>query len=172
MSTVLNLDQPCVLVLNASYEALQVCSIKRAVTLLQYGIAEVLESTESVIRSPSTVWPVPSVVRLKRYIRRPRVQPVPFSRGNVLRRDGYACQYCGKKTDLTLDHVVPRSRGGPHTWENVVTACRSCNQRKGNRSPEEAGLTLGISPRAPSFLMYIYGYQAENRPEWDKYLYV
>ena len=141
-----DLNAPRVLVLNASYEPLHVTSAKRAITLVQYGVAEVLEAGTDVVRSPSTVLRVPSVIRLRRYIRRPRVHPVPFNRRNVLRRDTFTCQYCGAEEDLTLDHVFPRSRGGRHNWENVITACRTCNQRKGNRTPDEAGMPLRTRP--------------------------
>lgn len=120
-----DLNAPRVLVLNASYEPLHVTSAKRAITLVQYGVAEVLENSPDIVRSPSTVLKVPSVIRLRKYVRRPRVHPVPFNRRNVLRRDTFACQYCGSAEELTMDHVMPRSRGGRHNWENVVTACRS-----------------------------------------------
>jgi len=167
----LKLNAPRVLVLNASYEPLHVASAKRAITLVQYGVAEVLEESEDVVRSPSTVMRIPSVIRLRRYVRRPRTHPVPFNRRNVLRRDFYTCQYCGSRHELTLDHVTPRSRGGRHAWENVVVACRECNQFKGNRTPEEAGLRLRCSPRAPTFGLYIAGHFSEWQEHWSKYLY-
>ncbi|MBB6098812.1 5-methylcytosine-specific restriction endonuclease McrA [Deinobacterium chartae] len=171
LARAVNLNQPRVLVLNVSYEPLHVCSVKRAITLMMYGIAEVIENSDDVVRSPSTVMPVPSVIRLKRYIRRPRVHPIPFSRRNVMRRDFYTCQYCGSRQDLTLDHVLPRSRGGRHIWENVVVACRSCNQRKGNKTPEEIGFRLRVPPKAPSFGLYAYGHASEWQPTWQKYIY-
>lgn len=166
----LNLNAPRVLVLNASYEPLHVTSAKRAITLLQYGVAEVLENSSDVVRSPSTEMFIPSVIRLRRYVRRPRVHPIPFNRRNLLRRDNYTCQYCGQKHDLTLDHVQPRSRGGRHAWDNVVIACRNCNQRKGDRTPEEAAMPLHVRPHAPSFGFYAQGQFAEDRSEWRKYL--
>ena len=137
-----DLNAPRVLVLNASYEPLHVTSAKRAITLLQYGVAEVLQNSAEVVRSPSTVLPIPSVIRLRRYVRRPRVHPVPFNRRNVLRRDTFTCQYCGERpprSHLNLDHVVPRAHGGRSTWENVVASCLECNRRKGGRTPEQAG---------------------------------
>lgn len=165
-----DLNAPRVLVLNASYEPLQVTSIKRAITLLQYGVAEVLEQSRDVVRSPSTVLQVPSVIRLRRYVRRPRAGAVPFNRRNVLRRDHFTCQYCGSQDDLTLDHVQPRSRGGRHGWDNVVTACRPCNQRKGNLTPEEAGMPLRVPPHAPTFGVYAHGQFAHWQPEWSGYI--
>ena len=166
-----DLNAPRVLVLNASYEPLHVTSAKRAITLVQYGVAEVLEESEDVVRSPSTVIPVPSVIRLRRYVRRPRVNPVPFNRRNVLRRDSFTCQYCGGHDELTLDHVLPRSRGGRHHWENVVTACRHCNQRKGNRTPAEAAMPLLTRPHAPTFGVYAHGQFAHWQPAWAQYIH-
>ena len=166
----MNLSTPRVLVLNASYEPLHVTSAKRAITLVQYGVAEVLEESDDVVRSPSTELKVPSVIRLRRYVRRPRAHPIPFNRRNVLRRDHFACQYCGSREDLTIDHVHPRSRGGRHGWDNVVTACRICNQRKGSRTPDEAEMPLHMPPRAPSFGFYAYGQFAQMREGWGKYI--
>ena len=165
-----DLNAPRVLVLNASYEPLHVTSAKRAITLLQYGVAEVLESSRDIVRSPSTVLQVPSVIRLRKYVRRPRVHPIPFNRRNVLRRDTFACQYCGSAEELTMDHVMPRSRGGRHNWDNVVTACRPCNQHKGSRTPDEAGMPLRTRPRAPSFGVYAHGQFAHWQPEWAQYI--
>jgi len=165
-----NLSTPRVLVLNASYEPLHVTSAKRAITLVQYGVAEVLEESDDVVRSPSTELHVPSVIRLRRYVRRPRAHPIPFNRRNVLRRDHFACQYCGSREDLTIDHVYPRSRGGRHGWDNVVTACRLCNQRKGSQTPDEAAMPLKMPPRAPSFGFYAYGQFAQMREGWSKYI--
>lgn len=165
-----DLSAPRVLVLNASYEPLHVTSVKRAITLVQYGVADVLDNSEDVVRSPSVVLQVPSVVRLKRYVRRPRVHPVPFNRRNILRRDTYTCQYCGASNDLTLDHVMPRSRGGRHSWDNVVAACRTCNQRKGDKTPAEAKMPLRNRPHAPSFGVYAHGQFAHWQPEWAQYI--
>ncbi|WP_261664098.1 HNH endonuclease [Deinococcus sp. Marseille-Q6407] len=165
-----DLNAARVLVLNASYEPLQVTSIKRAITLTQFGVAEVLEESRDVVRSPSTVMQVPSVIRLRRYVRRPNTFAVPFNRRNVLRRDAFTCQYCGSGENLTLDHVMPRSRGGRHEWTNVTTACRDCNQRKGSRTPEEAQMPLQHGPRVPSFRAFAHGQFAQTQPEWEHYL--
>ncbi len=165
-----DLNAPRVLVLNASYEPLQVTSAKRAITLVQYSVAEVLENSEDVVRSPSITLQVPSVIRLRKYVRRPRVHPVPFNRRNILRRDTFVCQYCGSTEELTLDHVMPRSKGGKHNWENVVTACRNCNQHKGDKTPDEAGMFLRIRPHVPSFGVYAHGQFAHWQPEWSQYI--
>ena len=161
-----------VLILNASYEPLHVCSVKRAVNLLMHEIVERVEDSRRVLRTPSTLFPVPSVVRLKRYVRRPHRQRVAFNRRNVFRRDDQRCQYCGGRAhDLTLDHVVPRSRGGPTSWENVVACCRACNARKRDRTPEEARMHLLRRPKAPAFLFTAaYGIVPDVDPAWEKYL--
>lgn len=161
-----------VLILNASFEPLHVCSVKRAVALLMHEVAERVEDADTVLRSPSRVVPVPSVVRLKRYVRRPHRQRVAFNRRNLFRRDDHRCQYCGRKSsDLTLDHVLPRSRGGATSWENVVACCRGCNARKRDRTPDEANMALARRPRAPRFVFTsAYGLLQEVDPIWRTYL--
>lgn len=167
-----NLNGARVLILNASYEPLHVCSVKRAVSLLMHEVAERVEDADTILRSPSRTVPVPSVIRLRRYVRRPHRQRVAFNRKNVFRRDEHTCQYCGvRSNDLTLDHVMPRSRDGPTSWENVVACCRSCNARKRDRTPREARMLLRRRPVAPKFLFSsAYGLLPEVDPIWDKYL--
>lgn len=139
-----------VLVLNATYEPLNVTSAWRAVTLILSRKAEVLEAhPERVIRSPSTTLPHPIVIRLVEYVRVPRLTARRITRRALFARDGNACQYCGSGARLTLDHVLPRSRGGVSAWDNVVAACAPCNLRKGDRLPHEAGMALARPPRAP-----------------------
>ena len=161
-----------VLILNASFEPLHVCSVKRAVGLLMHDVAERVEDAETVLRTPTSVFPVPSVVRLKRYIKRPHRQKVAFNRRNVFRRDDHACQYCGRRgNDLTLDHVLPRSRGGATSWENVVACCRGCNARKRDRTPDEARMQLKRRPYAPRFMFTsAYGLLPDIDTSWRKYL--
>lgn len=165
-------SQARVLILNASFEPLHVCSVRRAVNLLLHDVVERVEDAGHVLRTPSTDFPVPSVVRLKRYVRRPHRQRVAFNRRNVFRRDDQRCQYCGERVhDLTLDHVVPRSRGGPTSWENVVACCRPCNARKRDRTPEEARMALRRLPVAPAFLFSAaYGIMPDVDPAWLPYL--
>jgi len=167
-----NLAVARVLMLNASYEPLHVCSVKRAVSLLMHEIAERVEDAETVLRSPTTVFFVPSVIRLKRYVRRPIHQRVAFNRKNVFRRDNLACQYCGSRANhLTLDHVLPRSRGGITAWTNVVTCCIRCNARKRDRTPQEANMALDKRPSAPRFFFTsAYGFTLDLDPIWQKYL--
>ena len=151
-----------VLVLNQNYEPLNVCNARRAFVLLDKGKAEVLEHAEGHLRSAYQAFPRPSVIRLVYMIRRPRPQ-MRLTRREVFVRDRYTCQYCGKQLrDLTLDHVFPRHRGGRHTWENLVSACKACNHRKGGHTPEEAHMHLLKPARAPQ-VPYHYGiYQRAN----------
>lgn len=167
-----NVNAARVLILNASYQPLHVCSVKRAVTLLMHEVAERVEDSDRVLRSPRAVFPVPSVIRLKRFVRGTFRQRVAFNRKNVFRRDEHRCQYCLKHTnDLTLDHVLPRSRGGPTSWENVVACCKACNARKRDRTPDEANMLLRRKPFAPRFMFSsAYGVLPDIDPIWEKYL--
>jgi 5-methylcytosine-specific restriction endonuclease McrA len=160
-----------VLVLNQNYEPLNVCNARRAFVLLDGGKAEVLEHARGEIRTPSRVFPRPSVIRLVYLIKRPRPR-VRLTRREIFIRDHHTCQYCGLKTrDLTLDHVIPRHRGGKHTWDNLVSACRSCNHRKGGKAVEEARMALRrppIEPKANSF--YLFGQYLEVQDGWQKFI--
>lgn len=136
-----------VLVLNASYEPVNITGARRAIVLLLKGVAVVVEARDD--RFVHVGLELPSVIRLCRYRRLPRTVQT-LSRKNILIRDGYTCQYCGERfngADLELEHVMPRCRGGKSTWENLVAACRPCNRRKANRTPEEAGMKLLHPPR-------------------------
>ncbi|GAB4510902.1 MAG: hypothetical protein Tsb0020_28520 [Haliangiales bacterium] len=142
------------LLLNSTYEPLRVISWQRAVTMVYVGKVEVLKTYESVLRSMTTRLQTPAVVRLMTFVRRHRVR-ISFSRRNVFLRDGFLCQYCGVSlpaSELTTDHVVPRSHGGGTTWDNVVTACSPCNLRKGGRTPKQARMILNRRPSRPSRL--------------------
>ena len=161
-----------VLVLNQSYEPLNICRVRRAVVLLYHSKAEMLENGSGFIHSASFNFPVPSVIRLAYIVKRPRLVR-KLTRLEVFNRDQYTCQYCGKETrQLTLDHVVPRYRGGEHTWENVVSACIPCNRRKAGRTPEQAGMRLIRHPTPPrdNTSFYIPYYYRQTRAEWQKYL--
>ncbi|MGA0121963.1 MAG: HNH endonuclease [Gaiellales bacterium] len=160
-----------VLVLNATYEPLNVTSVWRACSLILSGKAEVLEAhPERAIRSPSTRLPHPLVIRLVSYVKVPRFPSRRITRRALFARDGHCCQYCGSGVRLTLDHVVPRSRGGASSWENVVTACAPCNLRKGDRLPHEAGMPLGRAPRAPHPDLYLTLGTATIPAVWRPYL--
>lgn len=144
------------LLLNASFQPLQVISWQKALQLFFSGKVEIVESSDRVIRSVTLTIRIPVVIRLLKYIppiRRKNV--VKLSRKNILLRDHFTCQYCGKKppqSQLTLDHVVPIVKGGPKTWENLVTACRTCNVKKGGRTPDEASMKLMKTPKQPIWL--------------------
>ncbi|MFI5346252.1 MAG: HNH endonuclease [Elusimicrobiota bacterium] len=163
------------LVLNRSFRAVAVADWQRAVTLVYMGLAEALdedltpydfqawiaassswvETRGSFVRSTSTRFAVPEVIRLVRYDRIPH-REVAFTRHNVFARDQHRCGYCGKKKptgELDLDHVLPKSRGGPHEWTNVVTSCRPCNLKKADKLPEEAGMPLKVLPQKPRWTL-------------------
>jgi 5-methylcytosine-specific restriction endonuclease McrA len=159
-----------VLVLNSSYEPLNVCSLRRAHVLVFKGKAEVIEAVERPLRSASTSFPWPHVIRLLAYVRVPRAVQRRISRRALFARDGWRCQYCGTAGRLTLDHVVPRSRGGDSVWENVVASCAPCNLRKGDRLPEEVHMQLPSPPRPPAPSLFIT-LAASHVPErWRPYL--
>lgn len=162
-----------VLVLNQSYEPLNVCRVRRAVVLLYQNKAEMLENGSGFIYSPSHAFPVPSVIKLGRMVKRPYRTERKLTRLEVFKRDHYTCQYCGKEAkQLTLDHVIPRYRDGEHTWENVASACVACNRRKAGRTPREAGMKLINHPSKPrgNGLFYIPTHYQRARSEWQKYL--
>ena len=146
-----------VLVLNASYEPLSLVSVRRAIVLLLREKAELLEVTQQMLRSSHQSMPVPLVIRLVHYVRLPH-RKVPSTRAAVMLRDAYICQYCAEtpgRQFLTVDHVIPRSRGGKHEWDNLVTACTRCNQKKGSLTPEEAGMQLIHNPFEPSYMALV-----------------
>ncbi len=161
-----------VVVLNYSYEPLNVCRARRAIVLIYRGKAEMLENGSGFIHSANYIFQVPSVIRLAYMIKRPR--PVrKLTRFEIFNRDRYTCQYCSKETrQLTLDHVIPRYRSGEHTWENVVSACIPCNRRKAGRTPQEAGMKLIRSPSRPrdNISFYIPYHYLQARKDWQKYL--
>jgi 5-methylcytosine-specific restriction endonuclease McrA len=162
-------------VLNQNYEPLNVCNIPRAFRLLFGAKAEVIEYNHAEIRTVREVYRAPSVIRLQHHIRRPRPR-VKLTRREIFARDRHTCQYCGREAhDLTLDHVMPRHRGGAHSWENLVAACKPCNHRKGGKTPEEARLRLVRQPFEPRSDIYslFTPYLADDRNEaWRDYLFL
>ena len=160
-----------VLVLNASYEPLNVCSVRRAHVLVYKGKAEVIERLDRPLASATTTFPWPHVIRLVTYIRVPRAVQRKISRRTLFARDGWRCVYCGSAGGrLTLDHVVPRSRGGDSVWENVVTSCAPCNLRKADRLVEEVGLTMRVHPTPPSPSLFIRLAAPKIPQTWAPYL--
>jgi len=161
------------LVLNQNYEPLNVCNVRRAIVLIFDGKAEVLETRAAMVKSPSRAFPSPSVIRMVYLIHRPRPR-VKLTRREVFIRDSFTCQYCGRQVhDMTIDHVVPKSRGGVHAWNNLVSACKPCNHRKGGKSLGEARMSLRKLPIEPRASQY---YTIERRldgavvDDWEKFL--
>ena len=157
-----------VLLLNASYEPLNICSWKRALVLMLKGKAEKIEHYESMINDNIQT---PSVIRLRYYVVVP-YRELPFSKKNVLQRDNYTCQYCGKQSkSLTIDHIIPKSKGGPNTWENVVAACSKCNSKKADKNLKDTNIKLAKKPQRPKnyikFKLQKYSSHLDNN--WEKY---
>lgn len=174
MPTLDRLHQP-VLVLNASYEPINVCAARRALVLVLKGVASAEELAAAAVHSARQVLNLPSVIRLLEYRRIPH-QPRSLSRKNILMRDRYTCQYCMRtlpSAELTLDHVIPRSRTGDTVWENLVSCCHPCNNHKGNRTPEEAGMKLARQPRPFSLhtSRHLMRLLARSDGQWQKYLF-
>jgi 5-methylcytosine-specific restriction endonuclease McrA len=160
-----------VLVLNASYEPLNVCTVRRAVVLVLKQKAEMLERGTRRLRSESMTLDQPVVIRLVEYVRVPRDgSRRRITRRAVFARDSWTCQYCGRTTHLTVDHVMPRSRGGASDWENIVTSCAPCNRRKGDRTPVEIDMHPRRKPKAPGPTVFIRVAAPVVPPAWQQYL--
>lgn len=160
-----------VLVLNASYEPINVCTVRRAVVLLLKEKAEVIEQTERELHSATTTLTRPAVIRLVSYVRVPRdTHRRKITRRAVFARDDWTCQYCGSRTQLTVDHVIPRSKGGGSTWDNIVAACAPCNRRKGDSLPRQAGMALARPPRTPNPDIFIQVASPTIPATWKQYL--
>ncbi|MCB0319809.1 MAG: HNH endonuclease [Bdellovibrionales bacterium] len=162
-----------VLLLNASYEPLKVISWRRAITLFFSEKVEVVEEYDHEIRSVSIAIKAPAVVRLLSYVKAGKRTP-PLSRFNILARDGFRCQYCGKNLsarEATLDHVIPRSKGGKTSWDNVVCCCRACNIEKGSRTPSQALMRLAQTPVRPDWLPVLqFRFNGRIHPSWETFL--
>lgn len=159
-----------VLVLNQDFTPLTLCSVQRAFLLVFLQKAEMLDGVEGKnLRSVDDSYPYPSVIRIYEYKNVP-YRGVVLTRYNVFKRDGNTCQYCGEEKNLTLDHVVPRSKGGKSSWTNLVTACKHCNSKKGNYTPEEAGLKLSKNPVKPSYIVFLKSAAGRLQTNWHKYL--
>jgi 5-methylcytosine-specific restriction endonuclease McrA len=155
------------LVLNANYEPLNVCSTKRALVLIFSEKASLIKNGRGYIKTVSSAYLAPSIIRLDEMIKRPRPS-VKLSKSEVFRRDNFTCQYCGKRTPkLTIDHVTPRHMGGTHSWENLVAACPSCNHKKGGKTPGQAHMHLINNPFRPnSSAEYRFGRYLKIHDDW------
>ncbi len=163
-----------VLLLNTTYEPLHVVSLRRAVALVLQGKAHLVETSERTMCSPSLAMPEPSVIRLRGRVAVAWRGSLPLTRSAILARDGYTCQYCGATLAagrLTIDHVLPQSRGGGWAWGNLVAACPACNAAKANRTPEEAGMALLHRPARPLAAQAALLHDAQRRPDWRPYLW-
>ena len=171
-SSDVRLGENGVLVLNHNFEPLNICAVRRGLVLMYLGRAEVIRFSERTLSSIDEEHLVPSVLRLHEQVKRPTPQ-LKISRKSILARDDFMCQYCSSKSSLTIDHVFPRHRGGETTWENVVCCCLKCNNKKGSRTPSEAGMRLPHPPRKPHYVPYISFprfVSAVRRAEWREFL--
>lgn len=161
-----------VLVLNKDYQPLSVCSVHRSMKLLFMDKAELLHDYPGrKIRTVRKEYSYPSVIRLRRYINLP-YKNIVLSRHNIMKRDGNRCLYCGSRQNLTIDHVMPRSRGGRDTWENLATACNDCNVRKGDLTPKEAEMELSQQPFQPVHITFFQSLLGVIEDDWKPYLYM
>ena len=160
-----------VLVLNQNYEPLNVCHTHRAVVLLINGKAEIVVNGRGYIHTPAATFPLPSIIRLSHQVRRPRPK-IKLSRRAVFRRDDFTCQYCGIRSNhLTIDHVIPRHRGGQHTWENVVSACPQCNRRKGGKTLNDAHMVLHHQAAEPGASMRsLFSHYLIEYHDWELFI--
>jgi 5-methylcytosine-specific restriction endonuclease McrA len=163
-----------ILVLNSTYEPLQFCAAKRAILLVLTGRAEKIECDGFVVRSPTTSFQLPTVIRVLNRVQRIKKNSVAFSKKNILRRDNYTCQYCGDTDSLlTIDHIIPKSRGGKTSWANIVVACKACNLKKGSRTDIEAGMKISKIPSKPNcnYLAFTIPSGPQSHIDaWVKYL--
>jgi 5-methylcytosine-specific restriction endonuclease McrA len=160
-----------VLVLNATYEPINVCMVRRAVVLLLKDKAELLDQAAWRLHSEHATHPRPVVIRLVAYVKVPRdTHRRKITRRAVFARDSWTCQYCGSRANLTVDHVIPRSKGGDSSWTNIVASCAPCNRRKGDVLAAQAGMTLKRAPRAPSPHVFIHVASPTIPPAWRQYL--
>lgn len=160
-----------VLILNANYEPLNVCSTKRALMLMFSEKATLVLNGRGYIKTVSLKYPAPSIIRLEHMIRRPRAI-VKLTKAEIFRRDNYTCQYCGARTSkLTIDHIIPRHLGGAHTWENLVAACPRCNHKKGGKTVEQSGMRLLKKPQTPeASAVYRFGRYLTRNEDWLPYV--
>ena len=159
-----------VLILNADYSPIMVSTVQRAFILMYLNKTEMVEKANGYkIRSVSSQFPMPAVIKLNNYVNVP-YKKVAMTRQNIFKRDGFQCQYCAKKEHLTLDHVVPKTKGGSSTWENLTTACNRCNARKGGQTPKEADMMLVNKPFRPTYNSFIKNNSGFVCEEWLPYL--
>ena len=161
-----------VLVLNQNYEPIMVTGVKRAISLYFTEKIDVIEKYEESLRSPSISIPMPSVIRLKNYIRIKK-NNILISRKNIMKRDNYTCQYCNKKgVQMTIDHLIPKQKGGLDTWDNLVAACVPCNSKKQNYRLKDCNMTLNKIPKKPSIINFLQKFVSNKQQNWKPYLFM
>jgi 5-methylcytosine-specific restriction endonuclease McrA len=160
-----------VLVLDQSYQPLTLTTVRKAVSLVWLDKVDLVEHSEQTLHSPTKSIPRPLIIRLKRNLRTNAWRRVQLNRKNLFKRDDGKCVYCGSEDNLTIDHVVPKCYGGKTTWENVVTACHKCNNKKDNKTPEEVGLFLKQKPKQPNHLIFLT-HKTKLHEKWKPYLYM
>jgi 5-methylcytosine-specific restriction endonuclease McrA len=161
-------NSAAILVLNTDYLPINVTTFKKAFKLVYKGKAEIVEDEGNIIVTNKKTFRKPTVIRLINYVVIP-YRKIVLSRENIFKRDGHKCVYCSSVKNLTIDHVIPKSKGGKNNWDNLVTCCSSCNAKKGDRTPEQANLKLNVKPSKPHPLYFIYK-SYKNRDSWQQYL--
>ena len=159
-----------VLVLNSDYTPVNVTNITRAIKLIVKEKAEIVKEGTKILRSEKILFKAPKIIRLLNYVKI-NFFKVVLTKKNIYIRDGFKCVYCGTPNKLTLDHVIPKSKQGKNDWYNLVTCCDTCNKKKGDKTPEEAGMSLLRKPTKPSYYTFLKRYLEQNISEWDPYLF-
>ena len=161
-----------VLVLNTNYSPMDICSARRAICLFYNEKVDILETYSDIVRSPSVDLSLPSIVKLKNFVKNNNLNVI-LTRRNLLIRDAYQCQYCfSKKPPLTIDHVIPKNKGGKDTWDNLVAACQLCNRKKGDKTLEQAKMPLKKYPKKPNKIQYFQQFIKEDQGAWKPYLFM
>ena len=161
-----------VLVLNANYAPMMICTAKRAICMDFLHKVDILANYNQEIHSPTISYKLPSIIKVRNFVRYDNLS-VDLNRKNIIIRDENTCQYCGiTNTSLTIDHIVPKGRGGMDTWENLVAACKKCNQKKGDKTPEDVGLILKNNPKRPNRLHYFQKFVNDQQKDWRPYLFM
>lgn len=159
-----------VLVLNSDYTPVNVTNITRAIKLIVKEKAEIIKEGTKILRSERAVFKAPTIIRLLNYVKI-KLFKVVLTKRNILIRDGFKCVYCGDPNNLTLDHLIPKSKGGKNDWYNLVTCCDTCNKKKGDKTPEEAKMTLLRKPFKPNYYSFLKTYLEKNLSDWQPYLF-
>ncbi len=161
-----------VLVLNTNYSPLMICTARRAICLKYLEKVEILETYNYIVHSPSISLNLPSIIKLRDFVHYNSMDVV-MSRKNIMIRDKHTCQYCGSKSSsMTIDHIIPKDRGGNDNWDNLITACQQCNKKKGNLLPEEAKMPLNRQPRKPNRIHYFQQFINHDQTAWRPYLFL